>query len=139
MFCWGSTIHGELGLGGIEDENIFMPRQVDFTKANEIEQISCGENYTVTITNDGQVYSCGNNDYGQLGHEKARKRLQLIPGLDAFVFKKIACGSCHTVAVNEWGQLFSWGCNMKGQLGNIFVYSFVYGYVEIIFLTTLFL
>lgn len=38
MFCWGSTIHGELGLGGIEDENIFMPRQVDFAKANEIEQ-----------------------------------------------------------------------------------------------------
>lgn len=38
MFCWGSTIHGELGLGGIEDENIFMPRQVDFTKANDIEQ-----------------------------------------------------------------------------------------------------
>lgn len=38
MFCWGSTIHGELGLGGIEDENIFMPRQVDFPKANEIEQ-----------------------------------------------------------------------------------------------------
>ncbi|XP_011257668.1 probable E3 ubiquitin-protein ligase HERC4 isoform X1 [Camponotus floridanus] len=117
MFCWGSTIHGELGLGGIEDENIFMPRQVDFAKANEVEQIACGENYTVTITNDGQVYSCGNNDYGQLGHEKARKRLQLIPGLDAFVFKKIACGSCHTLAVNEWGQLFSWGCNMKGQLG----------------------
>lgn len=38
MFCWGSTIHGELGLGGIEDENIFMPRQVDFAKANEVEQ-----------------------------------------------------------------------------------------------------
>lgn len=117
MFCWGSTIHGELGLGGIEDENIFMPRQVDFAKANEIEQIACGENYTVAITNEGQVYSCGNNDYGQLGHEKARKRLQQIPGLDAFVFKKVSCGSCHTLAVNEWGQLFSWGSNMKGQLG----------------------
>lgn len=38
MFCWGSTIHGELGLGGIEDENIFIPRQVDFAKANEVEQ-----------------------------------------------------------------------------------------------------
>lgn len=38
MFCWGSTIHGELGLGGIEDENIFMPREVDFAEANNIEQ-----------------------------------------------------------------------------------------------------
>lgn len=38
MFCWGSTIHGELGLGGIEDENIFMPREVDFAEANNIEE-----------------------------------------------------------------------------------------------------
>ena len=117
MFCWGSTIHGELGLGGIEDENILVPREVDFKKATEIEQIACGENYTVVITQDGEVYSCGNNDYGQLGHEKGRKRLQLIPGLDAFVFKKIACGARHTLAVNEWGQLFSWGSNAEGQLG----------------------
>ena len=38
MFCWGSTIHGELGLGGIEDENIFLPREVDFAEASNIEQ-----------------------------------------------------------------------------------------------------
>lgn len=38
MFCWGSAIHGELGLGGIEDENIFMPRKVDFIEADNIEQ-----------------------------------------------------------------------------------------------------
>lgn len=38
MFCWGSTIHGELGLGGIEDENILIPRELDFKKAAEIQQ-----------------------------------------------------------------------------------------------------
>ncbi|XP_012527820.1 probable E3 ubiquitin-protein ligase HERC4 isoform X2 [Monomorium pharaonis] len=117
MFCWGSTIHGELGLGGIEDENIFIPREVDFLESKDVEEIACGENYTVVVTKNGQMYSCGNNDYGQLGHEMPRKRLQLIPGLDAFVFKTIACGNCHTLAVNEWGQLFSWGCNLNGQLG----------------------
>ncbi|XP_068967213.1 probable E3 ubiquitin-protein ligase HERC4 [Bombus flavifrons] len=117
MFCWGSTRHGELGLGGIEDEIILIPCEVDFKKASEIQQIACGENYTVVITHDGEIYSCGNNDYGQLGHEQGRKRLQLILGLDAFVFKKAACGAYHTIAVNEWGQLFSWGCNSEGQLG----------------------
>ncbi|XP_017798859.1 PREDICTED: probable E3 ubiquitin-protein ligase HERC4 [Habropoda laboriosa] len=117
MFCWGSNIHGELGLGGIEEETILTPSEVDFKTASEIEQIACGENYTVVITQNGKVYSCGNNDYGQLGHEKGRKRLQLIPGLDAFVFKKASCGAHHTLAVNEWGQLFSWGSNAEGQLG----------------------
>ncbi|XP_076636822.1 HECT and RLD domain containing E3 ubiquitin ligase 4 isoform X2 [Colletes latitarsis] len=117
MFCWGSAIHGELGLGGIEDENILIPHEVNFKRAAEIEQIACGENYTIIITHDGQIYSCGNNDYGQLGHEKGRKRFQLVPDLDAFVFKKVACGAHHTVVVNEWGQLFSWGSNGEGQLG----------------------
>ncbi|XP_046611167.1 probable E3 ubiquitin-protein ligase HERC4 isoform X2 [Neodiprion virginianus] len=117
MFCWGSTVHGELGLGGIEDENILVPRELEFKKSTQVEHIACGENYTVVITRDGQIYSCGNNDHGQLGHEKPRKRLHLIPGLDAFLFKRAACGASHTMAVNEWGQLFSWGSNADGQLG----------------------
>ena len=37
MFCWGSTIHGELGLGGIEEEHVLSPREVDFKKATEIQ------------------------------------------------------------------------------------------------------
>lgn len=36
MFCWGSSIHGELGLGGIEDEHILVPREVDFQKSTEV-------------------------------------------------------------------------------------------------------
>lgn len=38
MFGWGNTTHGQLGLGGIEEEEISTPREVNFKKANEIEQ-----------------------------------------------------------------------------------------------------
>ncbi|XP_033210790.1 probable E3 ubiquitin-protein ligase HERC4 isoform X2 [Belonocnema kinseyi] len=118
MFCWGSTVNGELGLGGIEEENILIPREVIFAKATEVEQIACGENYSIVITRDGQIYSCGNNDFGQLGHLKEiKKKLEHIPGLEAFVFKKAACGACHTLVVNEWGNVYCWGCNTEGQLG----------------------
>ncbi|XP_011296686.1 probable E3 ubiquitin-protein ligase HERC4 isoform X3 [Fopius arisanus] len=117
MFCWGSTVHGELGLGGIEDENIRVPTEVSFAKAIQVAEISCGENYTVLMTTDGHLYSCGNNDYGQLGHLQPRKRFQQLPSLDAFIFRKISCGGYHTLAINEWGQLFTWGCNFEGQLG----------------------
>lgn len=117
MFCWGSTVHGELGLGGIEEELITVPRELNFEKATQIVEIACGENYTVVLTNSGEIYSCGNNDHGQLGHDKPKRRLQLIPDLDSFRFKKVACGASHTLAVNEWGQLFSWGSNQEGQLG----------------------
>ena len=47
--------------------------------------------------------------------------VEMIPGIDSFVFKKAACGSKHTMALNEWGQLFCWGANSHGQLGKKFV------------------
>lgn len=39
-----------------------------------ILSVACGINHTVMITKSGEVYSCGNNDYGQLGHSKNRTK-----------------------------------------------------------------
>lgn len=74
MFAWGSTVHGELGLGGIEDEQILAPRLLEWVAADVVVEVACGDNHTLLLTKDGKVYSCGNNDYGQLGHEQPRKR-----------------------------------------------------------------
>lgn len=74
MFAWGSTIHGELGFGGIEDEHILAPRLVEWSGSNTVKEAACGTSHSLLLTNDGKVYSCGNNDYGQLGHTQPRKR-----------------------------------------------------------------
>ncbi|CAG2064705.1 unnamed protein product [Timema podura] len=111
MFGWGNTVNGELGLGGIEEEQILSPRELKFSKATQVQQVACGTNHTAVVTNDGQVYTCGNNDYSQLGHNKPRKRLEQVDGLSAYVINNVACGMAHSVAVNEWGQVFSWGSN----------------------------
>lgn len=74
MYAWGSTIHGELGLGGIEEEHILAPRVLNWYLANKVIDSALGENHTLFLTNDGKVFSCGNNDYGQLGHDQPRKR-----------------------------------------------------------------
>lgn len=74
MYCWGSTIHGELGLGGIEEEQIFTPKELNWSIVNKVANVACGENHTLVVTTDGEVYSCGNNDNGQLGHHQPRKR-----------------------------------------------------------------
>ena len=36
MFCWGSTANGELGLGGIEEQHLITPREVNFLNANNV-------------------------------------------------------------------------------------------------------
>jgi len=116
MYCWGNTANGELGLGGIEEQYITFPTPLKFN-ANAVKQIACGKSHTLILTKEGQVYSCGSNDYGQLGHEKPRTKLYAIPGLDAWKIVLVACGENHSLALNEWGQVLSWGCNLYGQLG----------------------
>lgn len=36
--------------------------------------VACGNYHSVIVTGDGEVYTCGSNDHGQLGHEKTRKK-----------------------------------------------------------------
>jgi len=49
MYGWGSTVHGELALGGIEAENIFIPREVEFMEAGNIKQSMTFEEFKITI------------------------------------------------------------------------------------------
>lgn len=89
--------HGELGLGGLEEEIITVPRISPFPLADQIVQgnyddfpitdkcfvnscnflstaVGCGDNHTILIMKDGKLYSFGQNDFGQLGHGKSRTR-----------------------------------------------------------------
>jgi alpha-tubulin suppressor-like RCC1 family protein len=36
--------------------------------------VACGNYHSVIVTGDGEVYTCGSNDHGQLGHEKSHKK-----------------------------------------------------------------
>ncbi|KAH8339599.1 hypothetical protein KR067_001005 [Drosophila pandora] len=122
LYCWGSTSHGQLGLGGIEDEQILTPSQVPWTPDSAIKQVACGHRHTLFLTSSGKVYACGSNDHSQLGHDLPTKRPRmspflLIPELQDYVVVQIACGSRHSMALSEWGQVLSWGDNDCGQLG----------------------
>ncbi|CAD7081549.1 unnamed protein product [Hermetia illucens] len=117
VYCWGNTSHGELGLGGIEDELILTPRKMTWSEAPGLIQAACGCNHTVLLTKAGKTFSCGCNDHGQLGHDLSRKRPQPIAGLENYVITQISCGIAHSLALNEWGQVFSWGSDSTGQLG----------------------
>ncbi|XP_076250382.1 HECT and RLD domain containing E3 ubiquitin ligase 4 isoform X1 [Rhynchophorus ferrugineus] len=123
MYAWGSTINGELGLGGIEDEHILVPKALDWYLANTVVACSLGDNHTLFLTKEGKVYSSGNNDYGQLGHDQPRKRPRMslfkpVTGLDAYNIIHVACGATHSAALSQWGQVFSWGSDFHGQLGH---------------------
>uniref|UniRef100_T1GQS8 Uncharacterized protein n=1 Tax=Megaselia scalaris TaxID=36166 RepID=T1GQS8_MEGSC len=77
-YCWGSIINGPLG--GVEEELLLYPREIDWSESAKVIKVSCGTSHTLFLTNDGKTYSCGNNDWGQLGHDLLpRKRPRMLP------------------------------------------------------------
>lgn len=61
LFLCGKGKHGQLGLGTYIDE--FTPYYV--TRIPEkIAQAACGEDHTVVLTRNGEIYTMGSNQRG---------------------------------------------------------------------------
>ncbi|KAF0289605.1 putative E3 ubiquitin-protein ligase HERC4 [Amphibalanus amphitrite] len=118
MYCWGGTVSGELGLGGIEEQQVRTPRHLATLPAGtQIVQVACGYNHTVFLSAEGSVFTCGNNERGQLGHSGQTTRPVLLERLENYPVAQVAAGDQFSLAVTRWGGLFSWGDNRHGQLG----------------------
>ncbi|KAF9972683.1 hypothetical protein BGZ73_004172 [Actinomortierella ambigua] len=84
-----------------------------------------GRDHTIIVTNKGEVYTFGNNKYGQLGYaidspKAGQDPVQMAPKKVIQTIAKIriigaAASKWHTVVHSET-ELFSWGFNF-GQLG----------------------
>jgi len=74
---------------------------------------------------EGQVYTWGYNDYGQLGwglsgfEKVGQQKPNRVKGLlEEEEVVDIACGGGHTVAVTKDKKVYGWGSNVSGQLGH---------------------
>ncbi|XP_076346603.1 HECT and RLD domain containing E3 ubiquitin ligase 4 isoform X3 [Tachypleus tridentatus] len=130
IFCWGSAVSGELGLGGIEEDHIVSPRRVSNVpeekakvKALEphvIKHLACGEAHSLAVSEAGQVFAWGCASSGQLGLEHEGDHLpfpRMIKKLATLTVVQIACGHHHSLALTNNGELYAWGENNYGQLG----------------------
>ena len=77
----------------------------------------CGSFHTITLSNDGTLYSFGKNSEGQLGlgHNNHVSLPTPIPNLSKI--NMISCGVNFTVCVDDEGFIWSFGHNNSGQLG----------------------
>ena len=77
LYAFGYGAHGQLGIGGaIQNYNVptlvksFMQFSVlGYTEQAEerIVSIKLGQNHSLALSSEGHVYSCGANDFGQIG------------------------------------------------------------------------
>lgn len=133
MFCWGNSSDCQLGIGSVESHFISSPKKHPFSDAANVVDVACGRRHTIVVTNSGELYSCGNNDHGQLGREKDTTTfgnsdvtlsgwflvsgfLELVDGIKGQRIVSACCGDNHSLAVTEWGQLYGWGSDSHCQL-----------------------
>ena len=118
VWSCGANGKGQLGLGDTTDRTTFT--QVTTNINNDVKEIVCGDQRTYIIKNDGSVWACGLNNYGQLGlgtsDTNAHSTFTQVTTNVSDV-KQIRCGDYHTMMLKNDGSVWSCGRNHCGQLG----------------------
>ncbi|CAM8881824.1 unnamed protein product [Rhodiola kirilowii] len=117
VYSWGWGDFGRLGHGNSSD--LFIPQPIQAFQGMQIKQIACGDSHCLALSMDGDVWSWGRNQNGQLGLGTSEDSLvpQKIQAFQGVSVKMVAAGAEHTVAVTEDGELYGWGWGRYGNLG----------------------
>ncbi|KAK2577032.1 hypothetical protein KPH14_011991 [Odynerus spinipes] len=118
VYAWGQNNCGQVGSGISSNQG--APRKVNSAlTGKKVVSITCGQTYSMAVTDSGEVYGWGHNGVGQLGNGNYTNQLSpcKVASLVGVVIEKVACGYAHTLALSDEGVLYVWGSNSYGQLG----------------------
>lgn len=81
-------------------------------------QVSAGRKHTLFLDAFGRVFSCGDNEVGQLGiiSRPYEDSPTLIPNFNDMA-QMIAAGSDHSLILTKSGLVYAFGTNSESQLG----------------------
>ena len=119
---WGCGYNsdGQLGLGTYDSDAHTTFTQVTTNINNDVAEIACGNGHSIIIKNDGSVWGCGRNDYGQVGLNNTTTRITTFTQATTNInndAKQVSCGWYHTMVLKNDGSVWTCGWNTHGQLG----------------------
>uniref|UniRef100_A0A4W4EXY7 RCC1-like domain-containing protein n=1 Tax=Electrophorus electricus TaxID=8005 RepID=A0A4W4EXY7_ELEEL len=118
LWSWGRNEKGQLGHG--DTKRLDAPKLVEALGEEVIVAAACGRNHTLALTENGAVYSFGENKLGQLGQGNQTDAV-LSPSTILYngqPLVKVACGAEFSMVVDCKGNVYSFGCPEYGQLGH---------------------
>uniref|UniRef100_A0A914XPZ6 RCC1-like domain-containing protein n=1 Tax=Plectus sambesii TaxID=2011161 RepID=A0A914XPZ6_9BILA len=119
LYTWGyNSKHNVLGRD-CDKRCSFEPGLVTSLLKTKVKTVSCGHNFTLVSSEDGQVFSWGCGRYGVLGSggEECVLQPSLISCLAKTKIRTVSAGYAHCGAVSEDGRLFMFGKGSDGALG----------------------
>ncbi|MEG3637643.1 RCC1 domain-containing protein [Magnetococcus sp. PR-3] len=122
VYSWGYNGYGQLGQG---DTNLrYVPTKiVGLTGITQMATTGSywGDYTSVWFLDDqGRIWACGYNGYGQLGDGSTTNRLEPVQVSGAQNWVWVGCASAYrsyAFAIDASGNAFSWGYNGRGNLG----------------------
>ena len=147
IYSWGDCSYGQLGHSFIDilpkDENnmpyLPIPQIIEAIKEVKMIDIVCGKYHNISIDNNGNVFSWGNAQNGQLGIKNILNlkknedncyycpipyKLMQLKEKNIYIMKA-ACGDEHSLLLSTEGKIYSFGSNKFGQLGSSYNLDFI--------------
>ncbi|KAK8957481.1 Ultraviolet-B receptor UVR8 [Platanthera zijinensis] len=117
VFTCGDNSSFCCGLGEVR-RAIFRPTAVEALKGIPCKQVATGLSFTVILSKDGHVFTCGSNTHGQLGHGDNLDRATptRVESLEGVV--QVAAGASYTFALTNDGAVYSFGSCSNFCLGH---------------------
>jgi alpha-tubulin suppressor-like RCC1 family protein len=114
VWTWGSNDHGELGYltPGADSPT---PHQVPGLSG--VKQVAAGAGFTVALRSNGEVWTWGHNNSGQLGDGTHTDRTTPARNLAGYGITQVSAGAGYALARRP-GSVWAWGDNDSGELGN---------------------
>ncbi|XP_037835872.1 probable E3 ubiquitin-protein ligase HERC1 isoform X2 [Kryptolebias marmoratus] len=118
VFSWGDGDYGKLGHGNSSTQK--YPKLIQGPLQGKVVVcVSAGYRHSSAVSEDGELYTWGEGDFGRLGHGDSNSRN--IPTLvkDISNVGEVSCGSSHTIALSKDGRtVWSFGGGDNGKLGH---------------------
>ncbi|WZZ29099.1 hypothetical protein YC2023_012500 [Brassica napus] len=100
---------------------IFRPKLVEALKGTPCKQVAAGLHFTVFLSREGRVFTCGSNTHGQLGHgdtldSPIPRAVEFFQSVGPVV--QIAAGPSYVLAVTQDGSVYSFGSGSSFCLGH---------------------
>jgi len=118
VYAWGSNSYGQLGNG--VNTSSTLPVAVSALAGETVVAVAAGANFSLAITDEGEVYAWGYNLFGQLGNGTTTNS-NVPVAVSALAGKRvvaISAGGGFALALTGDGVVYAWGQNVLGQLGN---------------------
>lgn len=109
----GYNYYGQLGLGTTDSLAHTTPVKLNI---DNVKEVAAGVNFILVLKNDGTLWSCGYNAYGQLGLGDSTDR-NIFTKIDIADVKKIFCGYTTSFVVKNDGTAWASGSNNYGLMG----------------------